>query len=440
MNRMKTLLLSLALSLLAAGCSSSGGADSRDLAPLLEVGYLAPDCTCGSDDARLLGCEFEACLSGAGNAENPECFCYSPLSAGGFASGGVRASRGAGATQVGATAAQRERYLYLRTGKSYKGVVQSDDGERIVLLTVGGNELTLGYDELAPRTVYSLRQAKIAPGDFEGQLEIANYARDNELYGYARRHYERALRADRSREAEVEREVALLRRYASEAELTKAREALAAHDARTARRHLSRLMEEFPGEPAADAAAALFEEEFAVEREEQQNRRASRSDEVTRALEPAQRHLDRATEHVRSGLKNARKQTQAIRSFQSAVTSARRSYDLLDRLAKRSSSGPELRAAVAGMVTEVKEVAVAAYVHAASAYLVRGSHYNAIESANAALAIDPNNAEARSIRRRAEEDLSDPGWGWRWYPGRLPGQGVPRPRPRPTPLPSRRLR
>jgi hypothetical protein len=437
--RLLTLLFALS-ALLTVGCSSSGGRDSRDLKPLLEVSYAAPDCTCGSEDALLHGCEAEVCLSGAGDSQNPECFCYSPLSAGGFAAGGVRAGHGGGVTQVGASASQRERYIYLRSGKSYKGVVQSDDGQTLELLTVGGNELSIGYEALAPRTVYSLRQAEVPPGDFDGQLRIANYARDNDLYGYARRHYERALRADRAREEEVEREVAVLRRYASEAELAKAREALAAHDARGARRHLSNLMEEFPGEPAADAAAALFEEEFAVEREEQQNSRALRSEQVARALEPAQRHLDRATEHVRSGLKNARKQTQAIHSYQAALTSAKRSYDLLDRLERRSSSGPELLAAVEAMKTEVKEVGVAAHVHAASAYLVRGSHYNAIESANAALAIDPNNAEARSIRRRAEDDLSDPGWGWRWYPGRLPGQGVPRPRPRPTPLPSGRLR
>ncbi len=432
--KLSPLLTALSLSL-AFGCSSSGSG-TRDVSQLLEVSYAAPECTCGSKDALLLGCEFEGCLTGAGDAENPECFCYSPLSPGGFASAAVRAERGGGATSVGATLDQRQRYIYMRSGKSYKGVVQRDDGQTLVLTTVGGNELSLSYEDLAPRTVYALRQAKIAPSDFEGQLEIANYARDHELYGYARRHYERALRADSSRAQEVEREIATLRRQASEAELERAREALARRDTRAARKHLSNLMEEFPGEPAADAAVALFEEEFAVEREQQLNERALRDQEVARALEPAQRHLDRATEHVRSGLKNARKQTQAIHSYEDAVSSAKRSYSLLVRLEKRSSTGPELRSAIAQMKEEVKEFGVAAYVHAARAYLVRGSHYNAIESANAALAIDPNNAEARSIRRRAEEDLSEPGWGWRWYPGRLPGQGVPRPRP--TPLPSGR--
>ena len=188
-------LLAVLSLLLSVGCSSSG-AGSRDLSPLLEVSYAAPECSCGSEDALLFGCEFEGCLSGAGDAENPECFCYSPLSPGGFASAVVRAGRGGGATSVGATAEQRQRYIYMRSGKSYKGVVQRDDGQTLVLLTVGGNELSLAYEDLAPRTVYSLRQTEVTPSDFDGQLRIANYARDNELYGYARRHYERALRAD----------------------------------------------------------------------------------------------------------------------------------------------------------------------------------------------------------------------------------------------------
>ncbi len=407
---------------LVTSCSSSSKQHGVDPA-LLAVAYAAPDCTCGTEQGILHGCQFEACASGAGNPDNPECFCYSPLLAGGFASGEFSAEAGSGAQAAGAGSSARERYIYLRSGKSYKGTVQSDDLKTLVILTVGGNERSIPYADLAPRTIYALHQSNVPANDFDGQMKIAAYARDNGLYGYAKRHYQRAERADKSRLAEVEQGVALLRKLASEAELVKARESLAKNDLRGARKHLVNVIEDFPGEAAAGIAQSLFDEQFERERQEDQSIASARSDAVQRALKPALKHLERARNHERKGLKESRKRTRAIHDFEDAVASARRSYELLDKLEKRESTSPELRSAIAEVKAEVMELGVNSYVYAANNYLARGSHNNAIESANAALAIDPNSEEARSVRQRAEDSLTGVGWGWGWYPGGGVGWG-----------------
>lgn len=60
------LLLILAGSLLLAGCQSTAPSSAS---------AAQPECVCGTHQAQLHGCHAPACVSGAGNPDNPKCFC-----------------------------------------------------------------------------------------------------------------------------------------------------------------------------------------------------------------------------------------------------------------------------------------------------------------------------------------------------------------------------
>lgn len=395
----------LAWGLVALGsCSSTGPGDEVDSPPPDRVGSPAPlECICGTDRGRLFGCDCAACASGIGDPDNPECFCTSRTS--------------------------EERYFHLRSGRSYKGVVLSDDGQVLVIESAGGNKRTFAVDTLKPSTAYPLMNTRIAEDDFDGQIETAEYALENGHHGYSRRHYQLAARADTSRIAEVEEGLAVLRRQAAEELLRHCRQAFGRGDQDRARDCLIELLWWFPGEPSVEDARRLLTLLLEAWIAQSGEPREGRPKWVGRRVEPARRHLERALRQEHEGILQLENPDEAVLHFTEAIKSAIHSYELLTKLELSSRDQPQLAAAVAEMKGEVERVAIDGHLHMAFLHLAAGSPELALESIQTVLSFDPEHRRARELHGYATGGeggkvapcgwypTGGPGWMWAGYAG-----------------------
>ena len=73
---------------------------------------------------------------------------------------------------------------------------------------------------------------------------------------------------------------------------------------------------------------------------------------------------------------------------------------------------PQLRKKASGYRKLATDQLVEVHIHLASRQAVQSDYQGALKTVNQALAIDPKNEEALSMRSRIEE-YSSQGWGWR---------------------------
>ncbi len=402
-NTISTFVLAWCLAALVS-CSSTGPGDEEGSTPPRRVDASVPlECICGTDRGELYGCDCVACASGVGDPENPECLCATPTS--------------------------EERYFHLRSGRSYKGVVLSSDADVVVIESAGGNRRTFAVDTLKPNTVYPLMKARVAEDDFDGQIEIAEYALENGHHGYSRRHYRLAARADASRIAEVAEGVAVLRRQAAEELLRHCRKGFAQGDQDRARVCLIDLVWWFPGEPSAENGRRLLTLLLETRVAQSGEPREGTERWVGRRLEPSRGHLERALCQEHEGILQLENPDEAILYFTEAIKSAIRSYELLTRLEMTSEDQPQLAAPVAEMKGEVERVAIDSHLHTAFLHLAADSPELALGSIETVLSFDPEHRRARELHWHATAGergkvapcgwypTGGPGWMWAGYAG-----------------------
>ena len=405
-------VLSLALLLGLAACQSTpssspdtevGGMD-RALAHADEV-----ECVCGSTYADIHGCYYSMCLLGERNPDNPLCTCGALYDS---QDGMLQVSYGAGEGPSTGAIVPREEHLYLDNGRSFTAEVFADDGLSIRVRRSNAEEQTIPYSDLAPRTVYRLKKARIGDSDAQGELELATFASDSGLYAHARRHYHKALELDPSLRPEVDAGLASLRQAASAKELEEARAAISDGKRAQARKHLTSILKEFPDEPAAATAATLLAELDDQAKNARTQSTQAEDEAVQKTLRPARASYEKAVGHNRTGLLAGSSQSKALRSYDRALSEGERSQRQIDKARKRNSQNEALIAAATSLETLVLDVILQANMNSASIYLTRRAFQNALGSANSALALDPKNEEVLALRARIEIAAAQSGWFW----------------------------
>jgi len=307
--------------------------------------------------------------------------------------------------------------LKLKNGERLEGRPLAYDAQTRTLrfLVDGGAERQLSVDELDARSYYLVVRSKVEKDNAQGQLQLANFARDAGLYSHSARNYRQALAADPSLEAEVDKEVAVLRRQAGAWAMGKVHEALGKNDIAEAERWLTKIVQKLPDEPVAKEAAGMLDRYHAQVREAKDDELEQKHAELLKKeLSGAKKAYDELIAKDREGLTSDGSGSKRVRSWEAAITAGKRAQRELDRFAKKHDE-PELVEAVAGYKKVVDEQLVQAYMNLGSYYTSRSSYDDALKQANQALAIDPKNSQALAMRARIEEASSQGiGWGWGW--------------------------
>ncbi len=307
-------------------------------------------------------------------------------------------------------------HIKLKNGTVLKGRATAYDSQQKVLSfrTEDGKDVTYTLDQLDQRSVYMVNTSLIPKDNARGQFQLANYARDIGLFYQARRAYQYAEKADPALKPEIDKERALGRKLAADYCMKNAQEALAKKDVKDAEHWLSLLLEKLPDEPQAEQAAALLEQHYTAERN-------ARDDQLEREhaallekdLKKGKELYDRMIQRTQDGL-TARNASKAANLWKSAIDDGEDVLKEIDKLAKKYADDPRVQDGAAKYRQLTIDQLVDLHLHLASSETVKSSYKDALRETNAALALDPKNAQALAQRARIEQASSE-GLGLGWF-------------------------
>jgi len=265
------------------------------------------------------------------------------------------------------------------------------DGESVEVLTYS-------VDELEPVSFYLVRHAAV-DGDPEAMLELGQYCLAHDMSARARDLSEAAHRLDPALEG-----IDTLKtdsREASAAELlAKAQAQQAAgkpYDAWHTLRDCVRHFGETPsGQKAKDLVQPYFDayqERYALTQEKED------ASSEQRHLGEISKMLERADEHASEALSN-KNLGQSLKGYEKAAKEYEHAVKKLDDLAKAHPDDADLQQTVTDVRSRAVDGAVQAHLNSAGVYMIRTAYQDALAEANHALAIDPGNNSAKSMRTR----------------------------------------
>lgn len=302
--------------------------------------------------------------------------------------------------------------LKLKDGRTLTGRATRYDSETQTLYfrVDDGRDLALGMDDLDGRSSYLVNRSIVPREDGAAQLMLANFARDAGLYAHSARHYRYAVRAAPSLEAEVEKQAAIMRRMAADHCMAMAEAAIEAGNRREAERWLTTLLTRLPDEPQAEKAAEMLDVLYElVHGARDDELEAAAPDLVATDLRRGKQLYDSMVSRNKRGLQ-ARSGSQTRNHFNAAIRDGERALREIDRVSGRRTDAAS-QEILQGYRQLVVNQIIETRLNLASQFMVQTSFNRAAQQVNAALALDPNNAAALSMRSRVEM-ASSRGFGW----------------------------
>jgi hypothetical protein len=305
--------------------------------------------------------------------------------------------------------------IALKNGKVVECKVQSYDTatKTLHVRLEDGSTAQYRMDELDARSAYLVNASLIPKDDAKAQLLTANFARDAGLYAHAVRRYKEAARLDPSLKAQVDAEMTKLRRGAAEGCAANARAAAAKGDYAGAEKWAKTLIEKLPDEPEAAEAKAALDRYYAKNRETKMAAADQKSsDALKKDIEKGKQRFQQMVDKTKDGLE-ATSSSQAESSFRGALADGKAVQKQIDDLEKKYASDPAMKEQAAGYRRVVTDQMVEVYLHIANQDATKSDYVGAQKEVNAALALDPKNESALSMRVRIQE-YSSQGLGWTW--------------------------
>lgn len=288
--------------------------------------------------------------------------------------------------------------------------------EVLTFVTNDGKEHTIKAADLDRLSAYKLAKTKADMKSATDRVKLGNFARTIDLYAYAGKHYNAALKLDASLATEVEKEQATNRRLAAEYCMAQARAALAKSDSDGAEKWLKTLVNKLPDQPLAAQAGAMLAEHYKTNHEAKDDDLESKySEELEKDLKKGKKHYDDMLEGIRGGL-TARGSGAAKRKYEGAWKDGNRALSELDKVQKqRGKNDKDLAELFNGYRVLIKEHMVESQLHLAAQYSTQTAYNQALKEVNKALSIDGKNREALAARARIEQAVSNGGGFRRWW-------------------------
>ena len=304
--------------------------------------------------------------------------------------------------------------IRLRGGERIEGQATAYEAATKVLSwrEDGGRVRDFKLEELDSRSAYRVLKSQVPKDSGAGQLQLANFTRDIELFAHAVRHYGYAEKADPNLKDQVEAELVTLRSRAGAWAMNQARACKQKGDIKGAEKWLEKIITKLPEEPAAAEAQKLIDEYYArVHAERIQAAEAAMQDLLREELSGAKKAYDSMLAKNKKALKEPRGGSPSVKGWESAIQDGEKALDELERFTKanpgvQTEAIGEYRAAVEEHLSEV-------YLHLANHWATRTSYNKALVQVNAVLAMDPKHEQALAMRNRIQ-DAASRGLRWLW--------------------------
>ncbi|MEN8149147.1 MAG: hypothetical protein ABFS86_04945 [Planctomycetota bacterium] len=131
-----------------------------------------------------------------------------------------------------------------------------------------------------------------------------------------------------------------------------------------------------------------------------------------KVLDKLEKKQSLANKYLHGGLQE-KNQSRARRNYLVAAEEFTSLLGDIDKEMKKATSDPKLLEALVEMDANVRDDGVKAWLAAGNVSLARGSRNDATKEAQAALALDPDNAQAKSFMNNVQMASAMSGWG-RW--------------------------
>lgn len=289
----------------------------------------------------------------------------------------------------------------------------------------GHVEFVASIDEFTPGSRYRLLLADRQPSTHTEHLELAKRVAAWRLIEPTAHHLREAIASAAGPDAASQQ--AEVRTWAIDWIESIVRESLAAGDIAEADRRLemmcSRLAdgcaEERVEQLAVDIDAARTAREAARAKQRQQRLAEQVRAEIDRRMQPIQRRIETGDARMREAMRNSRRTVQTTRLAEQAVEQWRAAWNAARELQNRFPDDAALATEVAALGEELRARSVRASLHAANALTIQSDFRSALEWVDRVVTIDPDNADARELRRTIQfASAAAGGWGWGWGPAR----------------------
>jgi len=169
------------------------------------------------------------------------------------------------------------------------------------------------------------------------------------------------------------------------------------------------VLEQLAEEVAEQAAKKNRDREAAIEREEDAEKKKS-AQKRDKALDPLEKSLRMGRKYVNAGLQD-KNQSKAKRAYEAGAQEFTRLLGRIDKAMKKATGDPKLLEQLVEMDATVRGEAVKAYINAGNVALARGSRNEAMKYAQSAVAIDPDDASAKSFMNNVQMASAMSGFG-----------------------------
>jgi tetratricopeptide (TPR) repeat protein len=327
-----------------------------------------------------------------------------------------------------AAAQQAEQLIFLVGGRVFHGTVLESNWESVKISrkTEGGSPSTfvVPVHECDPHFFYQVRD-KAVGNDAAERIKLAKYCVDHDMFSRAKAQMDRARSIDKAVVDEfMKNEFPKIKEELAQRLLDAGRRALRRGSTKNAKKYAAFVLTKFEGTKAEPEAEKLLDEvqaklDEATAKKRAQRRKSEKANEERAArieagkqaahAEPIEKLITEGHKANTRGLK-AKNDSGGKSGFEAAATKFERAISRADKALKEG-----LDEGTAAHIKELRGEAVQggvrAYINLASLYSTRGSYKDGTRSCNKALALDPDNAEAKSLR--AEISTTGGGWGRR---------------------------
>jgi len=275
-----------------------------------------------------------------------------------------------------------------------------------------GRETQYTLDQLDARSVYLVNASLVPNDNAKAMLQVANFARDAGLYAHAVRRYGEALKLDPALKPTIDKEMTTLKKSAAAYCMDNARAAVSKNDMRGAEKWLTILVKKLPDEPEAKQASAMLDNYY------EQNRAKALAEADAQATEAVQQDVANGKRHFQAMVTKTKQGLQAQGNsegealFRSAIIEGNMCLKEVDRI-DRSYDDPKIKEKVSSYRKLTIDQLVEVHVNLASRLCVQTDYRGALRTIEQALALDPKNESALSMRSRIEDYSSSSGYGWR---------------------------
>lgn len=299
--------------------------------------------------------------------------------------------------------------LKLKDGKTVDCKVLAYDAPAKTLRVrlENGQEEKYTLSQLDARSVYLVNASLVPKDDAKALLMVANFARDAELYAHAVRRYGEALKLDASLKPTVDQEMTTLKRSAAAFCMENARAAVSKNDLKEAEKWLKILVQKLPDEPEAQQASSMLDNYYEQNRAKDVAAADSKATEsIQQDVANGKKHFEQMVEKSKKGLQ-AKGNSESEALYRAAIVDGKAVLKEVDRIEKKYDD-PELREKVTNYRNIATDQLVEVHMNLASRQCVQSDFRGAMDTVEAALALDPKNESALSMRVRIEEYSSQP--------------------------------